>query len=589
MSRRRTSRFGLLLAAPAVAVGVAALTVWSMTIVPPRSEPAVPTHLRQDLSQTIAEVNAALDRLRNERPAGGTASAESLQPVSPAPRADDLTILRRLSLALHGTIPSLEEIRRFEADDRPDRLQRWTAALLEDPRFSDYFAERLARAYVGVEQGQFLLFRRDRFLAWLSGQLRNHRPYDAMMSDMLAARGVWTGAGEVNFLTAAHANGEFDANKLAARTARALLGQRLDCAQCHNHPFDHWRQSQFEGLAAYFGQLDVSIAGVNDQRKRQFTVLAADGETQRTVEPAAPFDAEWLPPHGSRREQLAAWVTHPDNRRFDRAIANRVWGLLFGRPFAYRLRLAAATDTSGAWIERAVDDLPDPDDPRFGTQLEVLDILGRDFRAHDCDLRRLILVIAGSEAFQLASTHPDLDVAQFDRLPEAERDRLRERSLQIEARWGVFPLVRLRPEQVIGAMLQASHVATIDQNSHLFVRAQRFFRERDFVDDFGDPGADELEDRTGTIQQALLRMNGDFAQELSEDKPFAAPGQIRQFSSTPERQLENIFLSSLSRRPTEEEQACFLPQLQARGRKSDGVIQDLYWAIYNSPEFSWNH
>ncbi len=579
-----------------VAVGVAALTLSAMRSPEPRTEPPLDPRISDDLRTTVAEVNAALRRLwRGEVFGEASSSHADLAAVEPAPRADDLTILRRLSLALHGTIPSLEELRRFEADAGPDRLERWTAAMLADSRFADYFAERLARAYVGVEQGQFLLFRRDRFTAWLSRQLRENRPYDDLVRDMVSARGVWTGEGEVNFLTGAFANDEFDPDKLAARTARAFLGQRIDCAQCHDHPFEHWKQNEFAGLAAHFAHLGLSLAGVVDKpENRDRRMAAAEADVSPRPPPAVPFHPEWVPSAGSEREKLAAWLTHPENRRFERAIANRVWGLMFGRPFAARLLVRSVAGPDGeatwTWTDRAVDDLPDPDDPRFGSQLEVLDILGRDFRTHGCDLRRLIQVITACDAFRLDSVHPAGEQPSPAELSESRREALQQQLERIEARWAVFPLIRLRPEQVIGSMLQAHHVQTIDQNSHLFVRAVRFFRERDFINEFGDPGTEELEDRTGTIQQALLRMNGDFAHELSEERPFTAPGQIPAWSPSPEQILENVFLSCLSRRPTEEERACFLPQLQpSDGRSADGVIQDLYWAVFNAPEFSWNH
>ncbi len=566
-----------------------------------------------------------------------------------------MTVLRRLSLALHGTIPSLEELRRFEADQAPDRLERWTATLLEDPRFSDYFAERLARAYVGNEGGQFVVFRRDRFTDWLSEQLRERRPYDEIVRDMVSGHGLWTGEAEVNFVTAGFANDEFDQNKLTGRTVRAFLGQRIDCAQCHDHPFDDWTQRQFEGLAAHYGQVQMSLVGVHDQQSdlfelpvamheafdrgevtdelrrafrdnkhklRQYVAIDAstpgslwlirdsytspevqpaevdpadaspprdadgtyryvvrreenclrvgtvegeylveDRETldTRVVEPDVPFHPEWLGTEGTRRDRLAVWVTHPENRRFERAIVNRVWGLMFGRPFD---------------VNRPVDDLPDPDDPFTRERLRVLDLLGADFREEGCDLRRLIEVIAATQAFRRDSRPEGDDVEDLQSL---------------EDRWAVFPLTRLRPEQVIGSMLQASSVKTINQNSHLFTRARRFFREKDFINEFGDLGDDELTDRAGTIPQALLRMNGEFSREMSEANPFSAAGRIAGFSSTPERLVENCFLVCLTRRPTTEELEHLLPQFSPESTSGEGAVQDLIWSLYNSPEFSWNH
>lgn len=480
--------------------------------------------------------------------------------VEPADQADDLTVLRRLSLALLGTIPSLEEIRRFEADTRPDRLTIWTNVMLADTRFNDYFAERLARAYVGVEGGQFIIYRRDRFTNWLGQQLRDNVPYDQTVRSMLSDDGIWTDKAAVNFVTAGFANDQFDANKLAGRTVRAFLGQRIDCAQCHDHPFAHWKQKEFEGLAACFGQLDNTLVGVVDAPTLKFEV--EDGETlaKRTVEPSVPFDAKWYPTEGTPRHRLADWVTHAGNQRFERAIANRIWGLMFGKPYL---------------TDRPVDDLPDPEDAEYKTRTAVLDLLGADFRSHGCDLKRLIRVITSTDAYRRSSLHAAQDTAQME---------------QVEQLWGAFPLNRLRPEQVIGAMLQSNSVKTIDQNSHLFTRAFRYFKERDYVNEFGDPGEAELEQRTATIPQTLLNMNGEFAQGMSQVGAFASPGTLRQFSPTNDALLDNAFLTCLTRRPTAAERAHFLGQLGKTPKDTDdAVMEDLFWTLYNAPEFTWNH
>src|SRR4029079_7846126 len=103
--------------------------------------------------------------------------------------------------------------------------------------------------------------------------------YDQIVHDMIATDGVWTDKPAVNFISAAYANEAFDENKLAARTSRAFLGQRIDCAQCHDHPFAHWKQAEFEGLAACFGKTRMSIVGVDDSRKAPFEI-----EDRKTLE-----------------------------------------------------------------------------------------------------------------------------------------------------------------------------------------------------------------------------------------------------------------------------------------------------------------
>lgn len=502
---------------------------------------------------------------------------QSLEPVK---KTDELTVLRRITLALMGTVPSLEEIRAFEQDSGPDRLQRWTARYLHDSRYADYFAERLARGFVGVEGGQFIVYRRDRFLRWLSEQLAANRPYPELVREMIADNGLWTDTPEVNFVMAGYDDGEgFNENKLAGRAVRAFLGQRIDCAQCHDHPFDHWKQNEFAGLAAHFGQLKLSPVGVREDRDLKFEVEDRNTLEKKVVEPSVPFGANWEPTEGSRRERLAAWVTHPENRRLERAIANRVWGLLFGR----------------AWIE-PVDDLPDPPGEEIAGPnvdgakhpktskpggADLLDLLGADFREHGYDLRRLIEVIVASKPFLLDSKSEIDDPQQLDRM---------------KSQFAIFPLTRLRPEQMIGSMLQASSIKTIDQNSHLISRFLKLTRSNDFVKEYGDLGENELEDRAGTIPQALLRMNGQLTRDATDSSPFSGPGRISVMAKEDRQCLEICFLTCLTRRPNDDEVTELLPLLSdKRPNGKDNFVsrgnrvEDVYWILFNSPEFAWNH
>jgi Protein of unknown function (DUF1549)/Protein of unknown function (DUF1553) len=459
------------------------------------------------------------------------------QGLEPAPRVEPLQVLRRLSLAMLGTVPSLEEVRAFEADARADRLERWVAARLDDPRHHRYFAERLARAFVGTHHGSFLIYRRDLLVDWLEAQLGARRPFDALVRDLIASNGLWTGSPATNFVTAGAVEGTIDPEVLAGRTARAFLGVRLDCAQCHDHPFADWKQEQFKGLAAFYQGERATAFGLK---------LEAPAAARH-----APFGAEWLPARGAPREQLAAWVTSPDNPRFGRAVSNRVWGLLFGRPFS-----------------DPVDDVPDPGDARTA----LLDVLGRDFVAHGHDLRRLIAGIATSRAFALSSELPD----------EALR-------ATHEAAWAVFPLTPLRPEQLVGSALQAANPRTIDRDSHVVVRALRLLREKGFVDEYGDPGEDELAPRAATVAQALLRLNGKLPDELVEPNPFTTVGRSHLLASAPAAALEAVWLAFLARRPTGDELAAFLPRLDVQGAARGKALSDLAWALFNSPEFAWNH
>jgi hypothetical protein len=486
--------------------------------------------------------------------------------VSPAAVADDLAVFRRVSLALFGCGPSLEDLRAFERDTQPDRLDRWIRQMLRDPRFAGYFARRLSRSLVGVEQGPFIVFRRDQLTDWLEDQLLQDAPWSEMARQLIAAEGLWTDRPASNFITVARMeNEDLDENKLAGRTVRTFLGQRIDCAQCHDHFLDtRWKQRHFEGLAAWFGQAQVTPGGVTDfatppdQPQPEYRVVAPgeDSSASRIVVPEVPFHAEWLPSTGSRRARLAAWVTHPENRRFERAIANRIWGLMFGRP-----------------LHEPVDDLPHPEDKPD----DALDLLGREFRARGDRLSTLIRMIALSTPFRLAT-------AAADSTEEAARQT---------ASWAAFPLVRLRPEQVIGSFFQAGRVRSVDQNSHPLIRLTRMTSENEFIEEYGDAGEDELIPQAGTISQMLLKMNGRFSRELGKVDLLTGPAQVLALSPDDSAIVENSFLMCLSRRPDAAELLHFQKQLQQARQTGDeqrkAVVEDLFWALFNSPEFAWNH
>lgn len=528
-----------------------------------KATPAPPVVADGELSDVVASVDGYFEELWDQRE------------LTPAQAADEFLLLRRLALSLMGTVPSLEEIRQFELDDQPNRIERWAQRYVDDPRFADYFAERLARCFVGVDGGQFIVFRRDRFVSWLSDQLEASTPYDEIVRQMISSEGLWTGEPQTNFITSAVANGELDENKLAARSVRAFLGQSMDCAQCHDHPFDgNWKQGHFEGVAAQFGQVEQGGLGVFDRPGKKYQVQdlmaleEADEEPEeipmRDVAAAVPFGKDWVPADGTTREQFARWVTHPANRRFERAIANRVWGLMFGRPFI-----------------TPVDDMPNPSDD--DADRDVLDVLGEDFRRHDCDLKRMIVTIASSKPFRLKSVVED----DNDSLADTGYEEL---ISLLDESWGLFPMTRLRPEQIIGSMLQASSIQTIDQNSHLLTRFRRFASERDFVNEYGDLGDQELVEQSGTIPQALLRMNSDMTRGAVESGFLSACGRISNFSSTNEDALEAAYLVCLTRKPAQEERDHFLAMLgEHTDDRRNQIMEDIFWTLFNSPEFSWNH
>jgi hypothetical protein len=224
-----------------ILVGIGAGAVWGVVelLRPPvgkvSSEVGLPKTKLEDIWQAARKVNADFEQ---------TWAQKQMQPTV---KADDLTLVRRLSLALTGSIPSLQEIRALESVKGVDITQWWLTQLFADRRASDYLAERLVRVYVGIENGPFLIYRRRRLVDWLSEALQKNRPYDQIARSLIDAKGVWTTNPEVNFISVTNENKKGpDEAKLAARVSRAFLGVQMDCVQCHDGKLGStWKQRIF--------------------------------------------------------------------------------------------------------------------------------------------------------------------------------------------------------------------------------------------------------------------------------------------------------------------------------------------------------
>jgi hypothetical protein len=156
--------------------------------------------------------------------------------------------------------------------------------------------------------------------------------------------------------------------------------------------------------------------------------------------------------------------------------------------------------------------------------------------------------------------------------------------------WSSFPVVRLRPEQLIGALIQTSNLGTVDQTAAFLKRVVRFLRQEDFVRQFGDPGEGELSTRSGTIPQRFMLLNSKVVRELSAANLFNAGGRISAMAVDPEELLELCYLVCLTRRPGAQEQSAILPQLGGiKGRERNERTEDIFWALINTTEFSWGH
>lgn len=481
--------------------------------------------------------------------------------VEPVGEADELTVLRRLTLGLHGVIPSLAQIREFEADRRPDRLRHWAHALLEDRKFADYFAERFARALVDTLGAETDLYDRSRLVTYLADRFDANAPFDETARQLISASGSPAVRPEVNFVTAAISEDQLNVEMITRRMGRAFLGQRLDCARCHDDPYSSWRQDGFEGLAGYFAQASLEGIVVRDDATRKYTPTPDARPEGETASACLPFEPQWGADSNSDddasadREQLARWITHGENRRFPRAIVNRLWAIVYGRP-----------------LSSPVDNLPDPDVPLVLSPL--LDVLEQAFVASGYDVKYVLQVMVASRPFRLAS--------RYDLRDEGEIDKLLRH-------FAAFPISRLLPCEAFASLRQTASVNTLVGQVDPVGRFLEEAAAREYGREYGDFGCDELEPAPVTTEQALLQMNGQAIRDSLDADTVGLANQLAYLSSSDERCLEACYLVCLARRPDRTEQKHFLPQLQqADSATRVEVIADTLWSLVNSPEFVHN-
>jgi hypothetical protein len=479
------------------------------------------------------------------------------QAVRPAAPTSDQEFVRRVYLDLTGRIPIVSEVYEFLDDTHAGRRERLVDDLLER---RDH-ATHLAAVWRGMllPDGVDLspLGGAAQFDAWLADRFGENLPYDQLVRQLLLAEGRVSESGPLLFYAALRLNPE----EIAAKTSRAFLGMRMECAQCHDHPFDQITQDAFWGYAAFFAQISrprgkmemtSPVMRVHDIPSGE--VMLPD--TEVVVKPRLPGAEADLPePAGdsSRRQQLVAWLSSADNGHFSRATVNRVWEHLFGRG-----------------LVSPVDDMR-PDNPPICP--ELLDLLSRDFAASGFDLRRLLRALVLSDAYQLSSQ------ADADEPSQALCfARMNLKSFTADQLYDCIA-VATRNEAMITSGTGESSLARFENPTR-----------QAFIEQFRAPPGERTDYQAG-IPQALALMHGklvDGATDLSTSgllKSLEAP-----FFSD-EQRVETLFLATLSRQPEPHEREQMLAHVRAAKTPDDKsrALGDVLWALLNSGEFTFNH
>ncbi len=475
------------------------------------------------------------------------AEAWKARRLAPAPRVDDAGFLRRASLDILGRLPDPARIEAFLADDGPDKRSRLIDELLADERYAQHWAEYWDALLMGRLTREAYLDRFG-FQRWLREEFAANRPWNEFVGTLLTAEGYNTDRRPAG---ASSDPADFQARyapatnwflrhsrslpELAGTTSRLFLGVQIQCAQCHDHKTEPWKQQDFRQFTAFFAKTwpsyyDRSLGIVGTLRidtKDRLTPPPTGGKFEQYFGSYKEYVHDWPKPleaaeirkFGSRRQALARWLTDDENPWFARALVNRMWAELTGRGFV-----------------EPIDDFRPGNPPVLP---EVLDVAARDFIDHGYDVRRLIRVICNSSA--------------YDRACRPATTQAGEHSL-----WSAFPVKPLEVEEMFDAVLQACDaedaLAKLSKGKMDLVRTA-FVRQ--FVQQMNTDDQAETAQAGESIPRSLLMMNGALINGPTRHTPGYGLTATLRAAANDDDAVRRLYLRTMSRPPTAGESAAW--------------------------------
>jgi hypothetical protein len=514
--------------------------------------------------------------------------------VTPSREATDAEFCRRLHLDLLGRTPTVQELAAYASDNSRDRREKLVNKLLSPAYGEDYIRNWTTiwtNQLIGRAEGngdERATVNREGLQQYLRGAVGENKPYNQIVRELLTATGTNAPGregfnGAVNFLSGKLGEGGVQAT---ARTAQLFLGLQVQCTQCHNHPFNEWKQNRFWELNAFFRQTRP-LRRYENERLRYVELVDEDfmGEGERQageapifyelrngkvaaaypvfVDGAAPskdVNGESRPIQSglladiNRRQELAKLVL--DSPELSRAMVNRMWAHFLGYGFT-----------------KPVDDMGPHNPP---VMPELLERLASEFRQRNYDMKELIRIIVLSEAYSRSSA--------------AGRGNLKDDpTAGAKPLFSRFYLRQMRAEELYQSLLVATQA---DQTRGTLEEQERARREwlEQFVKAFGTDDDGEATTFDGTIPQALMMMNGELVKQATSTERgsylyrVAADDKLKNPAK-----VETLFLAAVARRPSKVELQAANALLVAREGNAAAALQDLWWALLNSNEFILNH
>jgi len=489
--------------------------------------------------------------------------------MPPSDPCDDATFIRRVSVDIAGRLPSLDETNRFLADKDPAKRDKLIDALLASPDYADTFANKWSallrnkRTKPSEAPGTFA------FHGWLRDSLRANRPYNEIVRDVLAATGDIAENPPVAWYRQVK-----EPQQQLEDAAQLFLGVRMQCAQCHHHPFEKWSQNDYYSFAAFFSQMGRKPVGSVKENEMIFhkrgVASAVNKKTKLPVKPAAlttgPLE---IAPDDDPRLALADWMSNRANPFFARTLVNRYWKHFFNRG-----------------IVEPEDDMRETNPP---SNPELLDALAQHFIASGYDLKQLIRDITRSQTYQLSAV-PN----HYNKADRQNFSRYYAKRLTAEVLFDSVNTVTRTPSAFPG-LPAGTRAISLPDNS--------FNAGSYFLTVFGRPessSACECErTQEASLAQALHLLNAkDIQEKLASDSGAAA--KLAADPRSDDEKLRELYLTAYARTPDDGELALAKTHLAKPRKSADGQpldaakakrqgYEDILWAILNTKEFLFNH
>lgn len=505
----------------------------------------------------------------------------------PAELCTDEEFVRRAFLDLAGILPTPDECRAFLADSASDKRARLIDQLLERPEFADF----LTYKWLDVFRSNRLTIQikgSHAWHQWLRSHIERNTPWNKVVQELLTASGSTFANPPANYFRGPYDNGKpvvRDPQSLAESTAQLFFGIRLQCAKCHNHPFERWTQNDYYHMAAWFPQLkakpDPLAPGAPPQpypwqlRENALVIYSVGPEEithPQSGKPMAPrvlgMPARVISPGADRRAMLAEQVTSPENPQFARATVNRLWYHLLGRGI--------------------VDPPDDFRDSNPSANDDLLDALARDFVAGNFDVKQIIRTIANSRTYQLSS-HANPANAEDEKY--FSHALVRRKRLTAELLLDAICAATGSPEEFTG-MPPGTRAVQLPDGQVVYTGGRYASWDRHpFLKAFGQPAREaacECERESDVnLARALEMRNG----ELLTGKvrvPDNRLGRLLAAKSPDTDIATELFLATLSRPPLPDEARAAIEHV-AKAADKRAAWEDIQWALLNTNEFLFRH